>query len=114
MMGVKPNKKVNILAMELLNNLKSIRYIKLIFRKWKIIINSLPFASFSPNIRYVNAVNPWSRGNSSITFEQEMYLLGSNKLIATGEIIWVNTNQDEMKPVNIPDILRNLLKEYQD
>lgn len=53
-------------------------------------------------------------GNSSITFEQEMYLLGSNKLIATGEIIWVNTNQDEMKPVNIPDILRNLLKEYQD
>jgi acyl-CoA thioester hydrolase len=53
-------------------------------------------------------------GNSSITFEQEMYLLGSNKLIATGEIIWVNTNQDKMKPVNIPDILRNLLKEYQD
>ncbi|MDA9674877.1 acyl-CoA thioesterase [Pelagibacteraceae bacterium] len=53
-------------------------------------------------------------GNSSMTFEQEVYLLGSDKLIATGEIVWVNTNQDEMKPTNIPDILRNLLKEYQD
>ena len=53
-------------------------------------------------------------GNSSITFQQEIYLLDSNKLIATGEIIWVNTNQAEMKPTRVPDNLRNLLKEYQD
>ena len=53
-------------------------------------------------------------GNSSITFQQEIYLLNSNKLIATGEIIWVNTNQAEMKPTRVPDSLRNLLKEYQD
>ena len=53
-------------------------------------------------------------GNSSITFQQEIYLLDSNKLIATGEIIWVNTNQAEMKPTRVPDNLRNLLIEYQD
>ena len=53
-------------------------------------------------------------GNSSITFEQEIYLLGSDKLIATGEIVWVNTNQNEMKPVSVPDDLRDLLKDYKD
>ena len=37
----------------------------------------------------------------------------SNKLIATGEIIWVNTNQAEMKPTRVPNYLRDLLKEYQ-
>ena len=53
-------------------------------------------------------------GNSSITFQQEVYLLKSNDLIATGEIVWVNTNQDKMKPTRVPDHLRDLLKEYQD
>ena len=53
-------------------------------------------------------------GNSSINFQQEIYLLKSNDLIATGEIVWVNTNQDKMKPTRVPDHLRNLLKEYQD
>lgn len=53
-------------------------------------------------------------GNSSITFAQEIYLLGSDKLIAKGEIVWVNTNQNEMKPVSVPDDLRDLLKDYQD
>ena len=53
-------------------------------------------------------------GNSSMTFEQEIYLLNTNNLIATGEIIWVNTNQDEMKPVSVPDNLRELLKDYRD
>ena len=53
-------------------------------------------------------------GNSSITFQQEIYLLKSNDLIATGEIVWVNTNQDKMKPTRVPDHLRDLLKEYKD
>jgi acyl-CoA thioester hydrolase len=53
-------------------------------------------------------------GNSSITFQQEIYLLKSNNLITTGEIVWVNTNQDKMKPTRVPDHLRDLLKEYQD
>ena len=52
-------------------------------------------------------------GNSSITFQQEIYLLSSDRLLATGEIVWVNTNQKKMKPISVPDRLRNLLKDYQ-
>ena len=47
-----------------------------------------------------------------MTFEQEIYLLDTDNLVATGEIIWVNTNQDEMKPVSVPENLRNLLEDY--
>ena len=53
-------------------------------------------------------------GNSSITFQQEIYLNESDKLLATGEIVWVNTNQEEMVPTTVPDYLRQLLKDYQD
>lgn len=53
-------------------------------------------------------------GNSSITFQQEIYLHESDKLLATGEIVWVNTNQEEMIPTSVPDYLRQLLKDYQD
>ena len=53
-------------------------------------------------------------GNSSITFQQEIYLHESDKLLATGEIVWVNTNQEEMVPTTVPDDLRQLLKDYQD
>ena len=53
-------------------------------------------------------------GNSSITFQQEVYLHESDKLLATGEIVWVNTNQEEMVPTTVPDYLRQLLKDYQD
>ena len=53
-------------------------------------------------------------GNSSITFQQEIYLHVSDKLLATGEIVWVNTNQEEMVPTTVPDYLRQLLKDYQD
>jgi acyl-CoA thioester hydrolase len=53
-------------------------------------------------------------GNSSITFQQEIYLHESDRLLATGEIVWVNTNQEEMVPTSVPDYLRQLLKDYQD
>ena len=53
-------------------------------------------------------------GNSSIIFQQEIYLHESDKLLATGEIVWVNTNQEEMIPTSVPDYLRQLLKDYQD
>jgi acyl-CoA thioester hydrolase len=53
-------------------------------------------------------------GNSSITFQQEIYLHESDELLATGEIVWVNTNQEEMVPTTVPDYLRQLLKDYQD
>ena len=51
-------------------------------------------------------------GNSSITFTQEIYRDGSDELINEAEIIWVNTNQDEMKPASIPEDLKNKFSKY--
>ncbi len=51
-------------------------------------------------------------GNSSITFTQEIYRDGSDELINEAEIIWVNTNQDEMKPASIPKDLKNKFGKY--
>ena len=51
-------------------------------------------------------------GNSSITFAQEIYRDGSDELINEAEIIWVNTNQDEMKPASIPKDLKNKFGKY--
>ena len=51
-------------------------------------------------------------GNSSITFAQEIYRNGSDELINEAEIIWVNTNQDEMKPASIPKNLKNKFGKY--
>ena len=51
-------------------------------------------------------------GNSSITFAQEIYRDGSDELINEAEIIWVNTNQDEMKPTSIPEDLKNKFSKY--
>ena len=51
-------------------------------------------------------------GNSSITFTQEIYRDGSDELINEAEIIWVNTNQDEMKPTSIPEDLKNKFSKY--
>ena len=51
-------------------------------------------------------------GNSSITFVQEIYRNGSDELINEAEIIWVNTNQDEMRPASIPEGLKNKFCKY--
>ena len=51
-------------------------------------------------------------GNSSITFAQEIYRDGSDELINEAEIIWVNTNQNEMKPASIPEDLKNKFSNY--
>ena len=51
-------------------------------------------------------------GNSSITFSQEIYRDGSDELINEAEIIWVNTNQDEMKPTSIPEDLKKKFSKY--
>ena len=51
-------------------------------------------------------------GNSSITFTQEIYRDGSDELINEAEIIWVNTNQDDMKPTSIPEDLKNKFSKY--
>ena len=51
-------------------------------------------------------------GNSSITFAQEIYRNGSDELINEAEIIWVNTNQNEMKPISIPEDLKSKFSNY--
>ncbi len=44
------------------------------------------------------------RGKTSATFEQEIYHLGKNELIARARIIWVATDLTG-KPIAIPDLL---------
>ena len=51
-------------------------------------------------------------GNSSLTFYQEIYKEGSDVLINSAEIIWVHTNQTEMKSAKIPEDLRRKFDKY--
>lgn len=48
-------------------------------------------------------------GNSSMVFELGIFLKGSDDLLATGEIVWVNTDQQTHRPVPIPAATRQLL-----
>jgi acyl-CoA thioester hydrolase len=48
-------------------------------------------------------------GNSSITFALAIFLKGEDELLATGEIVWVNTDQTTHRPVPIPATTRELL-----
>lgn len=48
-------------------------------------------------------------GNSSLVFELGIFLKGSDDLLATGEIVWVNTDQQTHRPVPIPAATRQLL-----
>ena len=51
-------------------------------------------------------------GNSSITFQQEIYIKNSDKLLNLSEIVWVNTYQETHKSVAIPDDLKEKFKKY--
>ena len=51
-------------------------------------------------------------GNSSLTFYQEIYKAGSDELLNSAEIVWVHTNQTEMKPSTIPEELRKKFNKY--
>lgn len=44
-------------------------------------------------------------GNSSISFETAIFDKHDETLYATGEVVWVNTNQAAHKPVPVPDDL---------
>jgi acyl-CoA thioester hydrolase len=44
-------------------------------------------------------------GRSSITFNLEIHPAGSEDLRATGEIVWVNTNQETHRSTPVPDDL---------
>ncbi len=51
-------------------------------------------------------------GNSSMTFFQEIYKSGSNEVLNSANITWVNTNQKSMKSETIPDDIRRKLDKY--
>ena len=45
-------------------------------------------------------------GNSSLTFELAIFLKGGTDALVTGEIVWVNTNQQTHRPVPISKSIR--------
>jgi len=51
-------------------------------------------------------------GNSSLIFYQEIYKEGSDELLNSAEIVWVHTNQAEMKAATIPEDLRKKFDKY--
>ena len=48
-------------------------------------------------------------GSSSMTFELAIFLKGESEALVTGEIVWVNTDQQTHRPVPIPQATRDLI-----
>lgn len=48
-------------------------------------------------------------GNSSVTFTFVIFAKGESAALATGEIVWVNTDQRSRKPAPAPTRLRELV-----
>lgn len=48
-------------------------------------------------------------GNSSLVFELAIFPKGGDDLLATGEIVWVNTDQRTHRPAPITDDIRRLI-----
>ena len=48
-------------------------------------------------------------GNTSLTFELAIFLKGGADALVTGEIVWVNTNQQTHRPAPIPKSTRDLI-----
>jgi acyl-CoA thioester hydrolase len=52
-------------------------------------------------------------GRTSITFQPAVFPKGDDTLLATGEIVWVLTNQSTRRPTPIPDRLRAMLERWE-
>jgi acyl-CoA thioester hydrolase len=52
-------------------------------------------------------------GRTSITFQPAVFPRGEATLLATGEIVWVLTDQATRRPVSIPDRLRAMLGRWE-
>ncbi len=52
-------------------------------------------------------------GRSSITFHTAVFPKGGDTLLATGEIVWVLTDQETRRPTPIPDGLRQVLARFE-
>lgn len=52
-------------------------------------------------------------GSSSMTFELAIFLKDSADLMATGEVVWVNTDQSTHRPAPITTEVRNLIATHE-
>jgi len=52
-------------------------------------------------------------GRSSLTFQPAIFPADEDRLLATGEIVWVLTDQATRRPTPIPDRLRALLAAFE-
>lgn len=52
-------------------------------------------------------------GRTSIAFQPAVFPTDDETLLATGEIVWVLTDQASRRPVPVPDRLRALLSDYE-
>lgn len=52
-------------------------------------------------------------GRSSVAFQPAIFPKGETTLLATGEIVWVLTDQATRRPVPIPDAMRAALGTYE-
>ena len=52
-------------------------------------------------------------GRSSLTFLLEIHPQGAEELLASGEVVWVNTDQTTHSSVSVPDELRDLLTAFE-
>ncbi len=52
-------------------------------------------------------------GNSSLVFELAVFDRHTADRYATGEIIWVNTDQSTHQTVRVPDDIRSMIADYQ-
>jgi len=50
--------------------------------------------------------------NSSIAFQPAVFHADGDRLLATGEIVWVWTDQTTKRPIPVPDRLRALLMRF--
>lgn len=52
-------------------------------------------------------------GRSSVTFQPAVFPAGEDTLLATGEIVWVLTDQATRRPIPVPDKLRVMLSAFE-
>lgn len=52
-------------------------------------------------------------GRSSIAFQPAVFPAGEDTLLATGEIVWVLTDQATRRPIPIPDAMRSTLSAFE-
>lgn len=52
-------------------------------------------------------------GRSSVTFQPAVFPAGGDTLLATGEIVWVLTDQATRRPIPVPDKLRSMLSVFE-